>query len=173
MKLNLLQLRILLKGNAMKEETLQKAMDKAMRLLSSRGHSRKELYDKLLKRGFSKKVIMQTLSECERLNFINDFVFAENYLAELQGKGYGVYRIKNAMFKKGVPPEILKELLENAPDNEENEKARALESLKRKMKTLERESDPRKRKDKACRFLASRGFSMDVIYSVLDEFTRS
>jgi regulatory protein len=157
----------------MTEETFQKAMDKAMRLLSSRGHSRKELYDKLLKRGFSKKIIMQTISECERLNFINDFEFAENYLRELQAKGYGIYRIKNAMFKKGVHSEIVKELLENSQENDDAEKKRAMEALKRKMKMLSRESDPRKLKEKACRFLASRGFSMDVIYSVFDELTRN
>jgi regulatory protein len=157
----------------MTDETLQKAMDKAMNLLSRRGHSRKELFDKLFKRGFSKRVIMQTLSECERLNFINDFDFAESYLAELRAKGYGIYRIKNAMFKKGVPSAILKELIENGTDNEEDERERAMEALKRKMKTLEKESEPRKRKEKAYRFLAGRGFSMDVIYSVYDEFTRN
>ena len=38
-----------------------------------------------------------------------------------------------------------------------------------KLRVLKKDEDIYKKKDKCFRFLATRGFSMDVIYSVIDE----
>ncbi len=150
-------------------EEKEKAMKKAMSLLSRRAHGRSELAGKLKLRGFSGQTIKAVLDDCERLNFINDRDFAELYIEELKGRGFGSRRIKNELNKKRLPRPVIEELMEESPEDKENEYSRAEVVLERKMKSLARESDPRKRREKIYRFMASRGFSGDIISQLLEK----
>jgi regulatory protein len=142
-----------------------KAMKKAMDLLSRRAHSHCEILRKLRAKGFSESISEDVVAECERLNFINDSDFAEYYLEELKNKGYGILKIKNAFYRKGIFPEIFAGLLN---DNDDDEFNRAEKALELKIKSLSREPDFRKRYTKACRFLFSRGFTPDIARKVVE-----
>ena len=149
------------------EEERHKAMKKAMFFLNRRPHTRYELKTKLYAREFRTPVIEFTLDELERLHLIDDAFFAEGYLFELQQKGQGSFRIRQAMSKRGIAKDIIDSLLESiAPEDEYDIATRVLE---RKMNSLCREKDKRKRYQKGYRFLASRGFTSDTIRNVLDE----
>ena len=54
-------------------------------------------------------------------------------------------------------------------DSDDDQYERAGEALKKKMKSLVRETDPRKKREKAFRFLVSRGFPVQVVSRVIDE----
>lgn len=142
-----------------------KAMDKAMRLLSSRAHSRRELERKLYQRGFSSGTILFVVAECERLGFLNDEDFASNFAEELRTKGYGAGKVRNALALKGVERGIIEET--SAATDRDEEYSRAQLALGKKLKTLKNEKDLRKRKEKAYRFLLSRGFSGDIVSELL------
>ena len=142
-----------------------KAMDKAMRLLSSRAHSRRELGRKLYQRGFSSTAVSFAISECERLGLLNDEGFASDFAEELRGKGYGAGKIRNALALKGVERGIIEQAA--LKTDREEEYSRAEIALEKKLRTLKNETDARKRKEKAYRFLVSRGFSSDIASELL------
>ena len=150
----------------MNDDTAAKAMDKAMTLLGRRAHSAAELRTKLRQRDFSWKIVNATIAECEHLKLLDDREFAGLYAAELRQRGYGPFRIRQGLMKKGIAREIIDSLLETS-ETPESELERALSSLKGKLKALQREPDARKRRDKAYRFLAGRGFSSSIISEVI------
>ncbi|OGV51537.1 MAG: hypothetical protein A2017_01840 [Lentisphaerae bacterium GWF2_44_16] len=146
-----------------------KAMDKAMRLLSSRAHSRRELGRKLYQRGFSSGTISFVIAECERLGFLNDEDFASDYAEELRNKGYGAGKVRNSLAQKGIDRGIIDE--EIAGTEKDDEYSRAETALEKKLRTLKNEKDIRKRKEKAYRFLISRGFSGEIVSELLRKET--
>ena len=147
----------------------RKVLEKAFRLLGARASSRAILAGKLKNRGFDGRLIAKALDECERLNLLNDKDFAESYIRSLRSRGYGLRRIKNTLAQKGIKKELADELLlsSDTPDGKDAEKERAAKVFNAKLKSLKNESDFRKKRDKLCRYMASRGFSMDIIYELL------
>lgn len=142
-----------------------KVLKKAFDLLSRRAHSTKELRDKLYKREFSKRDIDTVITECERLGFLNDELFANDYAAELGGQGKGTFKIKMKLRDKGLSESNIEKALEKIGNNDlEN----AENALSRKLRSLMNEDDINKRRQKAYRFLAYRGFSSDIISRLMD-----
>jgi regulatory protein len=153
----------------MNNEVSAKAMDKAMMLLGRRAHSTAELRTKLRQREFSWQVVNNTIAECERLKLLDDREFASLYASELRQRGYGPFRIRNGLMKKGISREIIDSLLD-ATETPGAELERAVASIKGKLRTFQREPDLRKRRDKAYRFLAGRGFSSSIISEAIDKY---
>jgi regulatory protein len=142
------------------------AMDKALRLLSRRAHSVRELQTKLYKREMPKYLIAYVLDECKRLNFLNDELFAQDYASEMASRGNGRFKIKAGLFKKGISSDLIDKVLENLDDNELEQ---AKQALHFKLRTLQREKDIRKKREKAYRFMATRGFPSDIIRRAFDD----
>ncbi|MCP3965405.1 MAG: regulatory protein RecX [Lentisphaerae bacterium] len=143
----------------------QKAMDKALKLLSMRAHSASELRNKLIKKDISKKLADEVIAECSRLNFLNDELFAQDYTAELGWRGCGRYKIKANLRRKGISQDNIEKALSEAENTEEENAKRAMEF---KLRTISREKDIRKRREKVYRFLAYRGFPVDIIKKLMD-----
>jgi regulatory protein len=149
-----------------KEKSFDEAMKSAGRLLSRRQHTVSELGAKLAKREFPKTVINEVVSLLSERKFLDDVNFAELYFNELTAKGLGLTRIRLAMRKRGVPPEISNEVLSRG-FSADDEARRAAEALKKRHLFFDREKDLNKRKQKMFRYLASRGFSSAVIVKVV------
>jgi len=142
------------------------AMDSSLRLLAHREHTSSELRQKLRLRGVTGDLSREVLAECERLGYVNDDRTANLYVRELQRKGFGLRRIRLALKKKGVAPHIVENSLSrHLSHSEELETARRV--LRKKRHTYDREPDGRKRREKAYRFLYSRGFSPSIITELL------
>ena len=142
-------------------EVRQKAFD----LLARRAHSTKELRDKLYKRNYGKRDIDTVIAECERLGFLNDELFASDYAAELSGQGKGAFKIRMKLRNKGLSEDSIEKALEKISGCEEES---AMQALKGKLRSLIHEKDINKRRQKAYRFLAYRGFSSDIIAKTMD-----
>jgi regulatory protein len=154
------------------ESEKNKVMEKALSLLSIRAHSRKELQEKLMKKDFSYRDVDYALAECERLNLINDVQFAQVYSAELRGRGYGAFRVRNALYKKGIPRDIIDSTMaELAEDKENDEKILGREVMRNKLRLLRRERDFQKKRQKIYRFMVSRGFPSAIIQELLDDLS--
>ena len=141
-------------------------MNTAVRILTHRDHSKYELKQKLQQRGFASEVIDTVITECERLNYIDDHRTAHVYISQLKRKCFGKRHIRLALKKKRLSGAVTEKiLLENYTEAEEHENAGKL--LEKKMKTFNWEEDSRKRRDKIYRFLYSRGFNNDVITDLM------
>jgi len=141
------------------------AMEKAMRLLSRRALSEHELRTKLGAAGYPPDEVRAAVAECRKRRYVDDRQFAADYAGELAGRGLGGRRIALALRKRGIPAELREEPLEEAS---ETEAERAAEALACKLRLLANESDPRKKREKAYRFLVSRGFSFDSCREAID-----
>ena len=150
----------------MDEQEYRKVFDKALNILTRRQHCREELRRKLFQKKFSSSLISSVLAELERLNLVNDETFALDYMNELKTKGYGPYKIKKSLSNKGLSQELIKNVIGDA-NNPEEELEFAREAMNKKLRSLKNEKDPLKKRGKLFRFLAARGFSGQIISILL------
>jgi len=149
-------------------DAYSKAQHTALSLLARRRHSKEEIRRKLKIRDFKPRIIERVLSECERLQYLDDETAADFFVAELVRKRFGLLRIKDAMNARGFDQDLINRMLE-AHRLPERESALAAAAAEKKKPTLLRETDRRKRREKLVRFLRSRGFRPSTISAVLDD----
>ena len=147
------------------EKPKKSAMEKAMRLLSRRALSERELLNKLCAAGYPFREARDAVAECRKRGYVNDEAFAADYTELLAGRCLGGRRIRLALRKRGIPAELREEPLEAAA---ETEAERASEALVYKLRLLARETDPRRKREKAFRFLVGRGFSCESCRTALE-----
>ena len=147
------------------EKPKRSAMEKAMRLLSRRALSERELLNKLCAAGYPFREARDAVAECRKRGYVNDEAFAADYTELLAGRCLGGRRIRLALRKRGIPAELQEEPLEAAA---ETEAERASEALAYKLRLLARETDPRRKREKAFRFLVGRGFSCESCRTALE-----
>jgi regulatory protein len=148
---------------------MKNAFETAVQLLSRRAHSQEELRRKLVAKGFAKPDASFAVEECLRLGFLDDAAFATSLTDEMLARGCGSRKIAASLSRRGVAKELVREAMETQPERagSTDETSSAIEALRRKLKTFEREPDFRKRRLKAMRFLAGRGFGGDVANKAL------
>ena len=132
------------------------AMERALRLLSMRAHTSCELRGKLLRAGFPADEVDSAMAECEKRHYLDDRLFAEDCANLWLERGHGARSIRLKLRQKGISAELAAAAL---GDSEEAEPAAACRAIEGKLPSLLREKDSRKRRAKALRFLAARGFS--------------
>ncbi len=103
------------------EINLNKAKEKALRLLSMRAHSKKELENKIT-RSLGEEYAKKASSKMEKLGLINDKEFAFSYAKELIfRKFHSISRTKLELAEKGVSGDIIDLVIDEInPDEEEN-----------------------------------------------------
>jgi len=135
----------------------------AVKLLSRREHSAFEIRDKLLKRDFDEAEVEQTIIELQQGGWLSDERFAEAYIRMRQQKGFGPVRIAIELNERGVKDSIVDEYLQ--ADDDAWQQILEQQYLKKyKDKPFEDYNDKAKR----IRFLQYRGFTLDIIYQIID-----
>ena len=140
------------------------ALERAMRLLSMRAHTSCELRQKLLRAGFPPDEVDSAISECEKRHYLDDRMFAEACTGLWLERGHGARSIRQKLRQKGIPSDLAAAAIGGAEEAEPDAACRAIES---KLPSLLREKDPRKRRAKALRFLAARGFSGSALSAAM------
>ena len=130
---------------------------RALRLLVRREHSRAELVRKLLPHAESEAALNAVVDLLQSKKQLSDERFAEERARSLSRK-YGAAMIRQDLKERGVADEIVERV---SPDGD-LERARAILSRKYRQPATTREELA-----KRARFLQSRGFSYEVIRSVL------
>jgi len=146
-----------------------KTLNAALRILTGRDHSKSELNRKLKRRGFRPEDIEKAVSECERLDYINDERTARVYIRQMIRKGHGLNRIRHEMDKKGLRGQRIQNILDGI-ESDIDEAQGAERILEKNIKRFERENDLKKRRDKIYRFLYARGFSPDTIRKLIHKY---
>jgi regulatory protein len=133
---------------------------RAVNLLAQREYSRQALQDKLHSENASPEDIEQALAQLEAKGLVSDARVAETLVHRRAGK-LGGMRLRQELQAKGVSPELVAETMAGLKDSE---LARALAIWQKKFGHVATDAATRNRQ---ARFLATRGFSGDVVRQVV------
>lgn len=133
-----------------------------MALLARREHARRELADKLARKGCDAALASEVVAALERERLLSEERFAEALVRARQERGYGPVRVRRELEQKGVAPELVERALEAAATP-------WAEVLRRERRKKFGARLPRSFAERArqARFLQYRGFSFDQIHSEL------
>lgn len=132
---------------------------RALQHLARREHARAELLQKLQPHAETAEEIEALLDDLTARGWLSDSRFAEQW-AHQRGSRYGALRLKQELRMKGVADETIAQTLEEITKSEE---ARAHSVWQKKFG--EPANTPNERA-KQVRFLAARGFSLDLAYKI-------
>ncbi len=144
---------------------MNKAKERALRLIEFRSHSVKELTDKL-KREFDAESSRYAVEEMSRLGLTDDLQFAKNktrYYTEI--KRYSPSRIKRELKIKGIADEFISEALIEY----ETDPAEQIERIISKRFTPLPQDEKGKRR--MINYLLRQGYSFSDIQRVIGEYT--
>ena len=147
--------------------------DKALHLLEKKPHSVYDLRRKLFSRGFSSEDIETVLSDLERLKLLDDEALAQSFCEQKlsacppMGRQKVFYELRRHGISSETAEAALAEVWERGGQEEEFERAR--QAAEHKMKTIPGTVDRRKKSHKIYRYLATRGFSGEIVSEVIDQ----
>ena len=139
-----------------------KCQDYANSLVCSRMYTEKELRKKLTSKKFTTDVIETVISRLKEYGYVDDWNYAEMYINETKQK-YGVFKLKQKLYEKGVTGSVIDELLSEF-DNKET----AVNQLRLKLRNKPLQPDDIQ---KMLRFLAQKGFSYDEAHEAIRIYT--
>lgn len=147
-----------------------RAKKRALWYLDRSFRTEKELYDKLITAGFSKKASAKVIARFKELCLIDDRLYAKRYAEQCIDKNISKREIYAKLLKKGIKKELINEVLEQT----ECDEACQIKSLidKKYYRYLTDKND-RKSVDKVYAALARKGFSFSAIKQVLREYIDS
>lgn len=150
-------------------DTLRRATDACLKLLSVRSRSRQELDAALARKGFTEKVREEALSRVTGWGYLDDTRFAQERAAALLRKGrLGPRAVLQKLEAHGLPEETARQALAQASGAEAFDALAAARAVLEGRGLLGRPLDAKER-GRAARLLDSRGFSEDVIHRLLGE----
>lgn len=141
------------------------AWEQTLRWLDAKWYSESKLRERLNKLHYPEAEIEEVIARCREYNLVNDAALAQEFAQSQSSRGRGSRRIAFELRRHGLTGEAADNALNNIAGNEE---AAALTALQSKMSSLRNEPDWRKRREKAFRFLAYRGFGPETVYQILD-----
>lgn len=143
----------------------------ALKLLSYRSRSKRELLQRLKEKGFDSEEIERAIACLEDAGFIKDEELAHGLFQNaLERKYLGRKGIKMLLLRRGIRKELINETLSNLTEEMEQESAKRL--VEKKLRTLKACPEEIIRQ-KLWRMLERRGFSPDVINYVIKSIYKS
>ncbi|HEX6175155.1 MAG TPA: regulatory protein RecX [Candidatus Binatia bacterium] len=143
----------------------EEALQSAFRYLSYRARSEAELLTHLCRKGYSAAACQKALEKLRTLNYINDESFARSWVwSRVAGRNYGPRRIEQELRAKGVEQPLIRDVIGAifaCGDEEKNAKS----LLEKRFKGVDL-GDPKVLR-RASAFLARRGYSSEVIFSLM------
>lgn len=159
----------------LEEAELGKLMERLYGLLGRRQRSEKEIRDYFRSKNYESRikgkeevsdfVVEQLISKLKKKNLINDLEFARSWV-QSRSKKKGTIALKSELFQKGIDKEIVEEVLGNQ-SSAVSEKETAVGLLEKRIIRWKNLPKP-EIKQKALRFLQSRGFDYDISKEVLE-----
>ena len=149
-----------------------KALQYCFLLLKYRKRSEAELVARLKLKKCPQSVLEKTVAYLKESNLIpEDASFAGEWAEYKLSAGYGINRIAADLFKRRVGRDAIEQLRETFKREKREEVRRVLEGLI--AKRIKGSSIGYEQKQKLVRFLLQRGFLIDEVLEVLDDYTGS
>ena len=132
---------------------------RALRILGSRMLSRRELMNKLKEKGETEEDAEAAVDFLESMGFIDAAESAAALVRHYSKRGYGPARVKDELYRRGVPKELWEAAMEELPEDTE-----AIDALiDRRLRDL---SDVREVK-RVTDMLLRRGYSYEQVKSAM------
>ena len=135
------------------------ARERALNLLSLRPHSRKELRDKLLRKGSEPAAADAALDWLSDHGYLNDGTYAASVARHYAKKGYGAKRITAELYRRGIARELWDDALNNLPEPDDE--------IDRFLRSRLKDPENRDEVRKLSAALSRRGYSWEEIRSAL------
>ena len=136
---------------------------RAVRIVSASNVSKRDLEDRLVRKGEDPQQAKEAVQWMEDLHLVDDRNTAEAVVHSCISKGYGLQRAKQALYEKRIPKKYWDEVLEDYPDQEWK-----IETFLRSR--LDADSDQKQIK-KAIDALIRRGHSYGTIRRCLNDLS--
>ncbi len=151
----------------LESEVKKESKDAALKFLSYRMRSEKEVRDKLKKKEFANDLIDEVIKDLKRINLIDDSNFASTFVRDkISNKPQGKILLKQELWKKGIKDETIEKVLQEYFEDEEEELNLAKNLLEKRKKRYEN-LDKNMAKRRMMSFLLRRGFSYEIVKQVL------
>ena len=137
------------------------ARARALRFLGHQDRSCREVEVRLERYGYAEPVIAEVVKWLQGLGYLDDVRYAQAFTEEKLRAGWGPVRIRQALLREGVVPDVVAEQLRGG-----GEALALVEMVRRRFGALA-EQDPRAARRKAEGFLARNGHEWDVIRQVV------
>lgn len=167
-----------------------KLNERAVELLSARAMSRKELVEKLAapprrrkkagegEREPDPELLTQQREELrvsaeqiadrmEQLGLLNDEEYGRAIVRHYSAKGFGVRKIRDELYRRGVPKACWEEALSELSECEENQGSKLDELVQKKLRGAE---PTRENLKKVSDYLARRGFGWEEISAAIERY---
>lgn len=92
------------------------ARDRAVRIVSATSISERQLRQRLLQRGEEPNAVEEAVDWLKELGAVDDEDMARRIVSHCLSKGYGKNRIRQELYRKGIPKEYWDAALEELPD---------------------------------------------------------
>lgn len=136
---------------------------RAVRIVSATNVSRRDLEERLVRKGEDPVQAKEAVKWMEDLNLVDDRNTAQQIVHSCISKGYGMARAKQALYEKRIPKQYWGEVLQDYPD--QTEKIEAFLHSR-----LDSDSDAKQIK-RAVDALIRRGHNYSTIRRVLNELS--
>ena len=144
-------------------EARRGALESALRLLSYRPRSERELRDRLVRKGFGRAAIDETLGRLRGLGYLDDAAFARFWTETRQlSRPRSRRLLASELRRRGVAQSTAEEATADISDEEV-----AYQAASRRLRAL-RGLEYHRFRERLGRFLTSRGFSYDVARHIIE-----
>ena len=107
------------KSNLLTAAGKMSAKMRAVRIVSASSVSRRDLEERLVRKGEDPAQAKEAVQWMEDLHLVDDRSTAEQVVHSCISKGYGLARAKQALYEKRIPKQYWEEALEDYPDQME------------------------------------------------------
>lgn len=152
------------------ENEIAKAKSYAFDLLIRRSYTKKIMLDKLKRKGFSETARKATIEKLERLGYIKDEEYAQNWVQSRKKlKPKGRFALREELNSKGIDKTTVDRVLAGISDSEEREMARrAAEKRVKRYRNLDLKVAQRR----LFSFLQRRGFGYSLTREITDDLLK-
>jgi len=152
-------------------EEIKKATSSACRMLALREHSKKQIRDKLAKKGFAEQTIKSTLAYLIEENWLCENRFCSAFIRSKSNKGQGLLRIEMDLRQQNISQSCIDQALIEEPIDWQKV---CEQTLLKKLRTIQVTDNALimqdfKQKAKLEKFLNYRGFSSDEIKNAIKQ----
>jgi regulatory protein len=155
-------------------DDVAEVLDAAARFLEARPRSVSEVERKLSGMGYRPSLVGEVVERLEHLGYLDDEAFARAWVESRdRARPRGEHALRRELSQRGVDRTLVDEVLDARRDHppagadpHSPDEAAAARLLRKRLPSILREEDPRRRRQKAYALLARSGFSPDVCGSV-------
>lgn len=148
------------KRDSRSRDSVDKAKALALKLLGYRLRSEAEIRERLLRKGYSIETLNRVIEDLKAFGLINDLEAARSFVRTAESKLHGPRRIRELLLKRGIPADIVEEVVSQRDDM-----GKATELLKKWLKARSINTPEEMRRFR--QYMLRRGYNHETINELL------